>query len=79
MDLNTALPAALAEKLKKHTELEPIYCMRTDIGNNGMFTKDCWLGATEKEIFIFLNKNQKERTFVLPLYLIQSCYTLFLL
>ena len=49
MNLNAALPAALAEKLKKHTELETIYCMRTDIGNDGMFTKDCWLGATEKE------------------------------
>ena len=59
MDLNTALPAALAEKLKKHTELQPIYCMRTDIGNDGMFTKDCWLGATEKEIFIFEGEAEK--------------------
>lgn len=59
MDLNTALPAALAEKLKKHTELEPIYCMRTDIGNDGMFTKNCWLGATEKEIFIFEGEKEK--------------------
>jgi len=59
MDLNTALPAALAEKLKKHTELEPIYCMRTDIGNDGMFTKNCWLGATEKEIFIFEGETEK--------------------
>lgn len=59
MNLNAALPAALAEKLKKHTELETIYCMRTDIGNDGMFTKDCWLGATEKEIFIFEGEKEK--------------------
>ncbi len=66
MNLNTALPAALAEKLKKHTELESVYCMCTDIGNDGMFTKNCWLGATEKEIFLF--DGEKER--IIP---ISSC------
>ncbi len=68
MDLNLALPEKYAEKLKKHTDLEPIYCMKTDIGKDGMFTKNCWLGATEKEVFIFEGENER----IIPVSLLSS-------
>ena len=59
MDLNIALPEAYLKRLRSVTDLPPIYCMRADIGTDGKFSKDFYVGSTEKEIFVFENGNMK--------------------
>lgn len=51
MELNVKLPSRLREKLREVTELEPKYCVRSDIDKNGMFGDDIFAGATERELF----------------------------
>lgn len=59
MDLNIALPEAYLKLLRSSTDLPPVYCMRADIGSDGKFSKDFFVGATEKEVFIFEKGDMK--------------------
>lgn len=53
MELNIALPENLRQKLAVKTACEPIYCIKTNISLSGDYTDRLYIGATEKEIFIF--------------------------
>ena len=53
MELNIALPENLRQKLAAKTACEPIYCIKTNISLSGDYTDRLYIGATEKEIFIF--------------------------
>ncbi len=57
MNLNITLPEKYRQKLSGATNLPPIYCMKTDIGSDGRFTEDFYLGATEKEVFLLEGEN----------------------
>ena len=54
MELNIALPENLRQKLAAKTACEPIYCIKTNISLSGDYTDRLYIGATEKEIFIFV-------------------------
>lgn len=51
MELNIKLPSELQKKLREVTELEPKYCVRSDIDRDGLFKPDIFAGATERELF----------------------------
>lgn len=53
MELNLKLPETYAKRLSEVTDKPPVYCMLCDIGSDGNFTKDFYLGATEGEVFVF--------------------------
>lgn len=53
MELNLKLPEPYAVQLSEATDKPPVYCMLCDIGTDGKFTKDFYLGATESEVFVF--------------------------
>ncbi len=59
MELNIALPENLRQKLAAKTAYEPIYCIKTNISLSGDYTDRLYIGATEKEIFIFEGTNEQ--------------------
>lgn len=59
MDLNIKLPQHLRQKLMQHSTLETIYCIKNDINLNGEFAPNLYIGATEKEVFIFEGETEK--------------------
>lgn len=59
MELNIALPENLRQKLAEKTACEPIYCIKTNISLSGDYTDRLYIGATEKEIFIFDGTNEQ--------------------
>ncbi len=59
MNLNLPLPADLRQKLEDKSKYEPIYCIRTNISLSGEYTDRLYIGATEKEVFIFGDKEEK--------------------
>ena len=59
MDLNIKLPQHLRQKLMQHSRLETIYCIKNDINLNGEFAPNLYIGATEKEVFIFEGETEK--------------------
>ncbi len=68
MNLNIILPEKYRQKLSGFTNLPPIYCIKTDIGTNGRFTDDFYIGATEKEVFLFEGETHR----IIP---IENCST----
>ena len=55
MNLNIPLPKEFRHKLEARSKYEPVYCIKTDISLSGEYTDRLYIGATEKEVFIFEN------------------------
>ena len=59
MELNLKLPKELRLKLAKKTNMEPLYCVKTNISLSGEYVKRAYVGTTEKEIFIFYDDQEQ--------------------
>ena len=59
MNLNLPLPQELRNKLEEKSKSEPIYCIRSNISLTGEYTDRLYIGATENEVFIFENNEEK--------------------
>lgn len=59
MNLNLPLPEKLRQKLEAKSKYEPIYCITTNISLSGEYTDRLYIGATEKEVFIFEADSEK--------------------
>ena len=59
MELNLPLPQELRQKLEENSKYKPIYCIKTNISLTGEYTDRLYIGATEKEVFIFENDEEK--------------------
>lgn len=68
MNLNIALPEKLRQKLAQKSDFSPIYCIKTNLSLTGEYTDRLYIGATEKEVFVFEGDDEK----IIPINSIQT-------
>ena len=60
MNLNLKLPDVYKKLLSENSSLKAIYTVRSDLDVSGNFTKDFYITATEKEVFVFTDNAFKK-------------------